>query len=122
MVFSLPIVTGILLQVRIELDSIVHNEQGCLSSIRRFFCSNGNQPASGSPYHLNILRLVLGLGLGIGLLTALAALGKPGDFKNVFVANFVIAYGICPAVFVYNHDELRALAWNKLKHTVAVVP
>ena len=114
------LITGLVLQTRLELDHISHEEDGCLASILKVFDFKKQAHENPkSPYKINALRLLFGLCLGFIFLAMYTMLKRVQQLKNTFVVYHVIFLSIGPSIFVYFHDGLKNIATTRIKSCFA---
>ncbi len=114
-VHLLVLLTGIILQWRIERDHVAHQDgDGCIAMFKNIFLQLGNDINSG--YKIIVLRVVLVIGCGLALLSIYGAFfaNDSNDHRNNVLLYHVLLFSVFPSWFVYNHKNLRALAKKQL--------
>ncbi len=118
-VYFTTILSGIVLQTRIELDHLTHQEDGCLSTIKNFLSANqGTVNPNQSlelPYKLSAVRMIFAACMSLVLYLLANVVFGVNDIKNIILAYSVIFLTVCPSTFVLCHQALRTLAINKVK-------
>ncbi len=117
--FSLVLLTGIILQAKIEIDNIAYQDEGCLTCLKTCLIVNDNRGDNGqqqSPYKLGALRTFLFLGLVFVLYSIIAGrIGGVENIRNINLIQHFIGVALCPSSFVLKHESMKKLAWNLLK-------
>ena len=119
-VHFITLITGVVLQTRIELDHLSYHEATCLSKLKNFFSPSSHNIEEDLSQHqlsykLSATRIIFVVGTFFIVFIFYSVLVGSLDGKTIGIIYHVIFLTVCPTTFVLCHQTLRKLAFNKLR-------
>ncbi len=112
-VYFITLITGLVLQTRIELDHLSYHEATCLSKFKNFF-STSNHNIDGE-YKLSATRIIFAMGtLFIVFISYIILVGIENG-KTIAIIYHVMFLTVSPTTFVLCHGTLRTIVTNQLQ-------